>query len=338
MKKMLATIGLGALAFTMNSIEANAMEQGTVNTSALNIRSGPGTDYNKIDKAYKGNVLQILEKSNGWYKVKLANGNIGWGSGQYIDIKSQEVPLSPAPMKGNKGKIIANPRLNIRSGPNTSYPIKAKASYGEVVELIEKSNGWYKIKRTDGTIGWGSGDYIVNITNTSDNSSNNNSNDNQNSNNNSNNNSNQGNTNGNSGGVVKPPVNIETPQTNRDAVVNLSYDLIGTPYGWGGNGPDSFDCSGFTRYVYSNAEGKNIPRVSKEQASYGVEVNRENFLPGDLVYFDTDGDGIINHVGIYVGNNEFIHASGTPTNPDTVKKENLGTQYWTKVLVGARRF
>ncbi|MGL4914275.1 MAG: NlpC/P60 family protein, partial [Romboutsia sp.] len=248
--------------------------------------------------------------------------------------------LSPTPIQGNKGKVIANPRLNIRSGPNTSYPVKSKANYGEVVELIEKSNGWYKIKLSNGTIGWGSGDYIINVTNTSENSNSNsnNSNNNSNSSDNSSNNNNQGNNNGDSGNEIKPPENIEKPQNDREAVVKLSHDLIGTPYGWGGNGPNNFDCSGFTRYVYSNAEGKHIPRVSKEQANYGVEVNRESFLPGDLVYFDTDGDGVINHTGIYVGNNEFIHASGTPTNPDTVKKENLGTTYWTKVLVGARRF
>lgn len=327
MKNMLATIGVGALAFTINTIEVNAMEQGVVNTSTLNIRSGPSTTYSKIDKVYKGNVLQILEKSNGWYKVKFASGKIGWASGKYIDVKTQEVPSSQNPTHGNKGKIVANPRLNIRTGPNTSYAVKAKVNYGEVVELVEKSNGWYKVKCADGTIGWGSSDYIVNVTNSSNNNS---SNENQ--------NNNSGNSGVNNGNTVKPPENIDTPQTNREAVVKLSYELIGTPYGWGGNGPDNFDCSGFTKYVYSKAEGKSIPRVSKEQASYGVEVDRENFLPGDLVYFDTDSDGIINHVGIYVGNNEFIHASGTPTQPDTVKKENLGTAYWTKVLVGARRF
>lgn len=332
MKKTLATIGLGALAFTINSIEANAMEQGTVNTSVLNIRNGPSTDYNKIDKAYKGNVVQVLEKSNGWYKVKLTNGKIGWASGQYINLKSPEVSVSPTPTQGNKGKIIANPRLNIRSGPDTSYSIKAKANYGEVVEIIEKANGWYKVKLKDGTTGWGSSDYIINITSTSGSSNSNNQN------NNNSNNIGQGNSNGNGGSIVNPPENIETPQTNRESVVKLCYDLIGTPYGWGGNGPENFDCSGFTRYVYSNAEGKTIPRVSKEQAVYGIEVGRDNFLPGDLVYFDTDEDGVINHVGIYVGNNEFIHASGTPTQPDSVKKENLKTSYWTKVLVGARRF
>lgn len=327
MKKTIATLGIGAVAFAMGSIEASAMEKGTINTSALNIRTGPSTDYNRIDKAYKGNVVEILEKSNGWYRVKLSNGTIGWGSGQYITVSGQQnKPPTSTPSTNTRGKVTASPRLNIRSGPSTSYSILTTSNYGDVVELIEKSNGWYKVKLSNGTTGWGSGQYIVEITNSSGNTDNNNSN-------NGNNNTSNGNNNTNKPEDTKPPVS-----SNRDAIVNLAYDLIGTPYGWGGNGPDNFDCSGFTKYVYSKAEGKNIPRVSRDQAKYGVEVPRENYAPGDLVYFDTDYDGVVNHVGVYVGNNEFIHASGTPTNPDTVIKESLSTNYWTKVLVGARRF
>lgn len=63
-----------------------------------------------------------------------------------------------------------------------------------------------------------------------------------------------------------------------------------------------------------------------------------NYAPGDLVYFDTDGDGTTNHVGIYVGNSKFIHCSGTQTNPNKVKVDNLTSSYWSKVLLGARRF
>ncbi|MEF9990806.1 MAG: SH3 domain-containing protein [Romboutsia sp.] len=394
MKKTIATIGIGAVAISMSSIEASAMEKGIINTSALNIRSGPSTDYSRVDKAYKGETVEILEQSNGWNKVKLNNGTVGWGSGQYIDFKTQsntpqisiqgksgkvtasprvnirsgagtnysvvaksnygevieilektsngwykvklsnglvgfgsnqyivetvssnnneniQKPPTTIPVKSKKGKVTASPSLNIRNGAGSNYSVIGKVSYGQVVELLEKSsNGWYKVKISNGTIGWGSGQYIVETTTSSENNNNDNSSNN-----------------------VAPPHLVDRTQ-----VVNLAYSLIGTPYEWGAEGPNSFDCSGFTKYVYSKALGRSIPRVSRDQAKQGIEVFRSEYLPGDLVYFDTDGDNIVNHVGIYVGNNEFIHCSGTPTDPDSVRKDNLGTAYWKKVLVGARRF
>ena len=123
----------------------------------------------------------------------------------------------------------------------------------------------------------------------------------------------------------------------RSAVVNLAYSLLGKPYAWGGNGPNCFDCSGFTSYVYKHAEGKTIPRVSSLQAKYGTFVSRGNYLPGDLLYFATVKKGVPSHVGIYVGNNTFIHASGSASNPDKVKLSTL-SGYYLNALLGARRF
>lgn len=306
-KKSVATIGIGALAICMSPIKVSAMENGTINTPILNIRSGPSTNYNKIDKVYKGEIVEILENSNGWKKVKLPNGKIGWASGQYITKNSQfNQESSITSIIGKKGKVIASTSLNIRSGGGTNYSILGKANYGQVVELLEKSsNGWYKVKLSSGLVGWASGQYIIEIAKEPEDEN-----------------------------VIQ---NTNVPY-DKNQVVNLAHSLLGTPYVWGGNGPNSFDCSGFTKYVYSKSVGKDIPRVSRLQAKAGVEIERKNFAAGDLVYFDTDLDGVINHVGIYIGKNEFIHCSGTTTNPEYVKKDNLETNYWKKVLVGARRF
>ncbi len=94
-----------------------------------------------------------------------------------------------------------------------------------------------------------------------------------------------------------------------DAVISLGMQQLGKPYVWGAEGPNSFDCSGFTQYVFKNAAGINLPRVSREQARFGTAVSRSNLQKGDLIFFDTDHNGSVNHVGIYMGNNEFIHAS-----------------------------
>jgi cell wall-associated NlpC family hydrolase len=85
---------------------------------------------------------------------------------------------------------------------------------------------------------------------------------------------------------------------------------LGKRYVWGATGPRAFDCSGFTSYVCKKS-GVNIPRTSIKQSKVGKRVDRKNLKPGDLVFFDTSKKrrGYINHVGIYLGNNKFIHAS-----------------------------
>jgi hypothetical protein len=86
--------------------------------------------------------------------------------------------------------------------------------------------------------------------------------------------------------------------------------FLGTKYVWGATGPTKFDCSGFTQWVYRDA-GINIPRVSRDQARVGEYVNFEDLKKGDMIFFDTKKrkQGIVTHVGIYLGNGDFIHAS-----------------------------
>ncbi|MBU1668668.1 C40 family peptidase [bacterium] len=88
--------------------------------------------------------------------------------------------------------------------------------------------------------------------------------------------------------------------------------FLGTPYVWGATGPSTFDCSGFTQWVYRDV-GINIPRVSRDQARVGQYVRYENLQRGDMVFFDTKKQrtGIVSHVGIYLGRGNFIHASSS---------------------------
>lgn len=99
-----------------------------------------------------------------------------------------------------------------------------------------------------------------------------------------------------------------------DAIITYASQFLGTPYVWAANGPNSFDCSGFTRYVYAHF-GVNLPRVSRDQAQVGTPVSRQNLQPGDLVFFKRGG-APVHHVGIYVGNGSYIHA---PRTGDVVK-------------------
>ena len=278
---------------------------GTVNVSYVNVRSGAGNQYSVKTVASYGTKVTLFNKSNGWYNVQLSNGTTGWIYKRYIDFgnSGENANNTSNEFTPCNGKVTCYANLNVRSGPSTSYSIKSKLTHGQVVKLIDKSNGWYKVSLSNKTTGWVKDDYIKitteDVTNTGGNSNNSNS--------------------------------------YRSSVVNLAYSLLGTPYAWGGNGPNYFDCSGFTRYVYLHAENKTIPRVSYEQAKIGTFISRGNYLPGDLLYFATTGTGQTSHVGIYVGNNMFIHASGSASNPDKVKLSSL-EGYYGRVLLGARRF
>lgn len=106
-----------------------------------------------------------------------------------------------------------------------------------------------------------------------------------------------------------------------DALISYASQFLGTPYVWGATGPNSFDCSGFTKYVYAHF-GINLPRVSRDQAEVGTYVSRDDLQPGDLVFFK-NGDNPVHHVGIYVGNGSYIHA---PRTGDVVKISSLSSR------------
>jgi len=94
-------------------------------------------------------------------------------------------------------------------------------------------------------------------------------------------------------------------------VIRVAKRYLGRRYVWGAVGPRSFDCSGFTQYVMRKSKGVRLPRVSRKQAYYGRYISRSHLRPGDLIFFDTSHRrrGYVNHVGIYIGNHKFIHAS-----------------------------
>lgn len=90
------------------------------------------------------------------------------------------------------------------------------------------------------------------------------------------------------------------------SIVSYAQGFYGMPYKFKTYGPDSFDCSGFVQYVFSNCAGINLPHKAAEQATYGTPVSRDELQPGDLVFF---GYGGITHVGIYIGNGQMINAA-----------------------------
>lgn len=119
-----------------------------------------------------------------------------------------------------------------------------------------------------------------------------------------------------------------------ETLINNAMQLIGVRYRWGGNSPQSgLDCSGFVRYVFNDTFGFLLPRKSAQMSKVGLEIGKDELRPGDLVFFNTMRHAF-SHVGIYVGNNKFIHA---PSKGKSIRVDDMTKVYWEKRYNGARR-
>ena len=185
--------------------------------------------------------------------------------------------------------------LNVRSGAGTSYSVLGSLSKGTKVEVISTTNGWSKINY-NGSIGYVSSQYLSSSSTDS---------------------------------------STSTTSSSVNKVISLAKSLLGKSYVWGAQGPSTFDCSGFTYYIFKNAANITLPRVSQDQSTYGTYVSKSNLKVGDLVFFDTNGanDGNVSHVGIYLGNHQFIHASSSKGK--VVISEM--SSYYSGAYVNARR-
>lgn len=121
--------------------------------------------------------------------------------------------------------------------------------------------------------------------------------------------------------------------SNVEHVLSSANNKIGSKYVWGGTGGAGYDCSGLVYAIYKNELGVNLPRTSRAQSGYGTQIARENLQAGDLIFFNTTGNGV-SHVGIYIGNDEFIHAA---TGSKQVRKDKLSSNYYNTRYVNATR-
>ena len=130
--------------------------------------------------------------------------------------------------------------------------------------------------------------------------------------------------------------NKNESNNNKSSLVSYAKTKLGKPYVWGAQGPNSFDCSGFTYYVFKNKAGIILPRTSSAQSKYGTYVSRNNLRAGDLVFFDTNGanNGQVSHVGLYIGNGQMIHASYSQKK---IVIDNFNSSYFKRTFVNGRR-
>ncbi len=127
------------------------------------------------------------------------------------------------------------------------------------------------------------------------------------------------------------PTSALTPEQSSDIAIH-AVGLVGTPYRWGGNTPESgFDCSGLIGYVYKSRAGVTPPRTVAQLSGFGQSIALGDLRTGDLVIFGNDPAW---HAGIFVGDGRFVHA---PSTGGTVRLDRLDTRYWARQPVRYRR-
>ena len=241
----------------------------------------------------------MLEKTNSeWYHINY-HGVEGYVACLYLkDVLTAENFEAVGELAGDD--------VLIRDEPSTSGDVLGDADSGTNVDIIGINNGWYKVK-CDGETGYIRSDFIT---------------------------------------IVKDEVTDPTitksstsqlsdeEKTLREQVVDFALQYEGYSYVYGAESPsDGFDCSGLVYYVFRHF-GYNVMRTASTQyANDGVKVSKSELQPGDVVFFSSNGGYSVTHVGIYIGNNQFIHAS-TPSVGVIIS--DLDSSYYTRVYYGAK--
>ena len=138
------------------------------------------------------------------------------------------------------------------------------------------------------------------------------------------------------GPVADVPASYSSPALEpsyRDPVLERALTLTGTPYRYGGTTPDGMDCSGFVRYVFQQSTGFRFPHNTAMIAKLSKPISRSDLKEGDFVFFNTSKP--YSHMGIYIGNNEFVHAPSSRNN-GKVRVDSLDSSYFAERFLDAR--
>lgn len=277
---------------TGSSQESAAQETGVVTADYVRFRQGPSLSSPIIRTMNTGTEVNVLSGADGWYKI-VHSGDTGYMYGDYISLKASDGGSQAPSEEMNAGGYVSGNYVRFRTGPGTTYSIIATLNYGTSIQVLGKTDGWYKISY-NGNTGYMSGDYVQ---------------------------------------IGDAPSAAPTPLGEKIAAYVQQF--VGYTYVYGGASPSSgFDCSGLMYYVYGQF-GYSIQRGAGSQYAYsGRNVTRSELQPGDLVFFSSNGFASVTHVGMYIGNNQFVHASGTGVG---VIVSDLSSSYYTRVYYGAKR-
>lgn len=300
----------------------------------INIRRVPTIISKEFDKIDVNTEIEIVEMKNSWVKVKTSDKN-GWvritklkealkevenvSQEQVIQREAQETSLNQTTKVG----YVNTDTLNLREATDKTSKVLKNLTKNQEVEILETIDGWYKVKINNIT-GYVAEKYIsstkIEVTSRS---------------------LDEDRATVNTESVNKEDVSKETQQnvsTSGMEVVTLAQKYIGYKYVSGGSTPEKgFDCSGFTSYIYSKF-GVSLSRTASGQRNQGTEIGINNIKVGDLLIFNNSSNSSVGHVGIYIGNNQFIHASNPSAYPvGGVKITSLSDSYYKQRFVCAKR-
>lgn len=311
---MASTMAIGASAADNGGIKTGVA---FVTVNSLRLRSAATTSSETLAYASKNEVVVVLGKTGNWYRV-LYNLREGYMHCAYLRLETVEnVELGYG--------VINAAKVNMRKGPSTSNTSIGLSSKGDKAYIIGINKQWYKVIWNK-TICYVRSD-LLSLTEVPY--------------------ENRASEKeplffrlGKSTGVKVTVANFlasdnyiaEQPSVTGSDLVATAKTCLGVPYVWGGESMSGFDCSGLVQYVYQQ-NGISIPRTCTTQYKVGVYVNQADLQPGDLVFFQNTYTTGISHVGIYIGNGEFIHASSS----NGVMISKLSNSYWTAHYYGARR-
>ena len=318
--------------------------EGTVTGNAVNLRTGPGTDYSIVGSRSKGDTLRVIGVAGSWYKVDLG-GSAAYIKSTYLSLASGSAGSGQGAASSSVSAASGTGTINgidvrVRSGPSTSHSILDTVSTGTTMTVTGEEGSWYRVNyngvegyvyRTYLSLGasssGASGTQVTDMAETA--------------------------------ATVISPVHLRTGpdasytslrvldtgasvtitgQTEKwyrvnaggtdgyvfktylttggsvsgdgSRIVAMAREYLGVPYVYGGTSPSGFDCSGLVYYVYRQC-GYSITRTATAQSRDGVQVARSAMQPGDIIIFYNSAMTAIGHSGIYIGDNQFIHASSS---------------------------
>ena len=321
------------------TVEVNTTEEGTETSSTEEITLGeykisentrlkliPSINATDVIELKADETVTVTEIMNGWACVETQTTK-GWLRKDKLKKDEpeeekveevQEEQQEPAQETPIKTQYVNSTTVNVRQEANTSSTIVTTVALNTEVQVYSEENGWSKVK-VNNVEGYISSSLLSNNkqeTSRSQSTSRRTS----------------------STKTSKNTASQATAQTtnvpasgNGSSIVATAKQYLGSKYTYGGSSPSTgFDCSGFTSYVFKQ-HGISLNRTAAAQYSNGVAVSRANLQPGDLVMFGKSG---INHVAIYIGGGQIIHASTPSTG---VRIDSLSTGYYNNNYVGARR-
>lgn len=281
---------------------ADAAKADTTEASGFYTNSSTGSKGNTINYLACDESVKIFRNtSRHMYIVQTSINGTGYASKLYIELNKEISPASTAASK----KVVSKD-IKTSTGKKTAVPSSPKASSSKVSAA--------SAKKSTSKVSAASTKSSTTKTSTASVKK--------------------------SSGTTVSRGSASASRTSKSSstgskVVSYAKNFLGVQYVWGGTTPDGFDCSGFIGYVYAHY-GIYIDRVASDQAQQGIKVSKADLRPGDLVFFDTDGGhDLINHVGMYIGDDSFIHAS---SGRGEVTITSLSNSFYVDAYMTARRY